>query len=101
MAYKIKGTTEYMHELRDKRKFKEANMKDVTDISKVKTAINNNNLVTMNSKDCEEKMLQEDYNLYFQEKLKRSQKDIKNGRVITLEQLEEERKSLYESYTIK
>lgn len=76
-------------------------MKNVTDISKVKTAINNNNLVTMNSKDCEEKMLQEDYNLYFQEKLKRSQEDIKNGRVITLEQLEEERKSLYESYTIK
>lgn len=77
------------------------NMKNVTDISKVKTAINNNNLVTMNSKDYEEKILQEDCNLYFQEKLKRSQEDIKNGRVITLEQLEEERKSLYESYTIK
>lgn len=57
--------------------------------------------ITDISKDCEEKMLQEDYNLYFQEKLKRSQEDIKNGRVLTLEQLEEERKSLYGSYTIK
>lgn len=41
------------------------------------------------------------YNLYFQDKLKRSQEDIKNGRVITLEQLDAERKSLYESYTIQ
>lgn len=41
------------------------------------------------------------YKLYLQSKLKKSQEDIKNGRVITLEDFDKEREALYESYSIK
>ncbi len=41
------------------------------------------------------------YTLYLHLKLKKSKDDIENGRVITLEELDKERKELYESYSIK
>jgi len=41
------------------------------------------------------------YTLYLHSKLQKSQDDIKNGRVITLEDFDKEREALYESYSIK
>lgn len=41
------------------------------------------------------------YTLYLHSKLKKSQDDIENGRVITLEDFDKEREALYESYSIK
>lgn len=41
------------------------------------------------------------YELYIKSKLQKSQDDIKNGRVITLEELDKEREELYESYSVK
>ncbi|MBR1883917.1 MAG: hypothetical protein IJ809_03105 [Clostridia bacterium] len=38
------------------------------------------------------------YNLFFYASLKESEDDIKNGRVYTLEELEEEMEGIYESY---
>ena len=40
------------------------------------------------------------YTLYLQAKIKRSEDDIKNGRVITLEELDREMDAKYESYSI-
>lgn len=41
------------------------------------------------------------YSMYLKLKLEKSQDDIKNGNVISLEELEKERKTLYENYFIK
>lgn len=41
------------------------------------------------------------YTLYLKIKLARSEDDIKNGRVITLEDFDKEMEALYESYNIK
>lgn len=41
------------------------------------------------------------YTLYLHSELDKSQDDIKNGRVITLEEFDKERKELYENYPIK
>lgn len=41
------------------------------------------------------------YTLYLHSKLQKSKEDIKNGRVITLEELDKESEALYESYSIK
>jgi len=40
------------------------------------------------------------YTLYLHTKLKRSEEDIKNGRVITLEELDREMEAKYEGYSI-
>lgn len=46
-------------------------------------------------------MNDEEYLEYFNQKLKKSQDDIKNGRVITLEEFDRKMEELYASYSIK
>lgn len=41
------------------------------------------------------------YTLYLHSKIKKSEEDIKNGRVITLEELDKEMEAKYESYFIE
>ncbi len=65
-------------------------MKNVTDISKTETAINNN-LVIMNVKDYNKKMMKEDIERH----LLRAEDDIKNGRVRDMEEVFAEWKEKY------
>lgn len=46
-------------------------------------------------------MNDEEYLEYFNQKLKKSQDDIKNGRTITLEEFDRKMEELYASYSIK
>lgn len=45
-------------------------------------------------------MNDEEYVEYMKEQLKKSNEDFKNGRVLTLEEFEQEMEALYESYNV-
>lgn len=66
-------------------------MKNVTDISKVETAIKDRDAVIMNAEDYNQKMLEEDIVKH----LLRAEDDIKNGRVVDMEEVFAEWKEKY------
>lgn len=45
-------------------------------------------------------MNDEEYAQYMKKQLKKSNEDFKNGRVVTLEEFEQEMEALYESYNV-